>query len=712
MADDNSLFDRVRQQVARLGPGQDNNPSPQGRDEDPYTTPRETYREEIDENEIGDFVREYNRNPLIRVPIQNFSADVTEPGVSVEVGLGDEQEMPVVPDTAPDTFVGDDLDTALERWLSGCYIDGWSFDASFTALLENVIKDRRGRRGTSVIEHVYDDPRERDRLMALRPIRTETLTFYTRPGKRIALRGDDDPSSFETVAIGNYDESVRDVAPETPAGQTAALAQFDSIFGGGYGAENDEIPFGYGDISHSAYDSDTGTLFGRPDSATILNRAAALRQKLRHVDQSITNTAFGNIVAKVETQQREVVESIQENLDVNVKQRGIRDADPQTVSATNADVDITEIDGQVPDVTDHIQQEIEFILTSMPTPLFRVGFAGDINRDISSDQKESYRDSVKRERRRLEDDFRRMLRLKATELLHGGPHVDETLDVDVSLRIRPSTSESPLRDEEFDAAEFSEFMSGLSTAAGPKGGATAILPKETIVETVLDMDMEEIEPDDPGDQTSDVPNESAAVQETFEEFQGTTPTPNSSAYTDTDTEAALATRYSEGDVVNTPDAGVGVIAGVVTEDKDLPDDSDSELDPIEASEDSPSYVVVTEDDTEEMQVLKASDLNATEIDTEIDSLDSTKEAAAMAELAPDGSEMAELDFTMPESWRESDTPARVIALKAFAGMGGSFDGCVREMRDAVSDPDEFCGAFLDEVLGYPFWRGDSPLPGD
>jgi hypothetical protein len=83
----------------------------------------------------------------------------------------------------------------------------------------------------------------------------------------------------------------------------------------------------------------------------------------------------------------------------------------------------------------------------------------------------------------------------------------------------------------------------------------------------------------------------------------------------------------------------------------------------------------------------------------------------MAELAPEGSEYAQLDFTMPESWRESETPARVIALDAFSSMGGSFDGCVRTMRDSISDPDEFCGAFLDEFLP-PYWRGDSPLPGD
>jgi len=176
--------------------------------------------------------------------------------------------------------------------------------------------------------------------------------------------------------------------------------------------------------------------------------------------------------------------------------------------------------------------------------------------------------------------------------------------------------------------------------------------------------------------------------------------------------ATLANRYQEGDVVETPESGVGVIAGAVAEDQTAPDDSD--LPDIEASPDSPTYVVVTEDESQGMSLLKASDLEQTEIAAEVDALDTTKEAAAMAELAPDGSdsEIAELDFTMPESWRESDTPARVIALKAFAGMGGSFDGCVREMRGAVSNPDAFCGSFLDEVLGYESWRGDSPLPGD
>jgi len=178
--------------------------------------------------------------------------------------------------------------------------------------------------------------------------------------------------------------------------------------------------------------------------------------------------------------------------------------------------------------------------------------------------------------------------------------------------------------------------------------------------------------------------------------------------------ATLANRYQEGDIVTTPDRGVGVIAGAVAEDQSAPADTD--LPDIEASPDSPTYVVVTEADTDRgMGLYKASDLEADEIETDVDALDSTQEmaqAATLSALAPDDSRVAELDFTMPESWRESDTPARIIALKAFAGMGGSFDGCVREMRGNVASPDRFCGAFLDEVLGYEAWRGDSPLPGD
>jgi hypothetical protein len=60
----------------------------------------------------------------------------------------------------------------------------------------------------------------------------------------------------------------------------------------------------------------------------------------------------------------------------------------------------------------------------------------------------------------------------------------------------------------------------LSTAAGPKGGATAILPKEVIVDTVLDMDPEEVLEDDapPGDNAPAMPAQNSEVQAAFDDF--------------------------------------------------------------------------------------------------------------------------------------------------------------------------------------------------
>ena len=464
---------------ASLAPSQDGEASPQARDERATVVGREEHTEEPSYDDVTDWVKCYESNPLVRVPVQNFASDVTEPGIAVTVDAGDDS-MPTAPeDYSDDTYAGMDLDDALEAWLEDCYIDGWDFDADVVDLLDAVVKDRRGRRGTAIVEHAYDDPEKRQRVLGLRPINAETVTAYTRSGKGIVLRPDDDVNEFESVAVQNLSDS-RDEAPETPAGKSAAIAQYDDIFGT---SERDEIPFALDDITVSAYDPDTGSLFGQPDTATVVDRAEAVRKKLERVDQAVLNAAFSNIIAQVDSDEEKIVKKVRDNLDPN---------DPEIVSATNAPVNLTEVNGQVPDAVDTIQQEIEFVLAAMPTPLYRVGFAGDINRDITSEQQDDYTDALRRERRRLEADFQKILRLKATEFLESDAHADSSIDVDVGMEIRPDDATSPLQDDEFDADEFSTLMDGLSTAAGPKGGADTIVPKRVILETFLDMDPDEI----------------------------------------------------------------------------------------------------------------------------------------------------------------------------------------------------------------------------
>jgi hypothetical protein len=838
---------------AALAPSQDDEASPQARDERATVVGRKEHTEEPSYEDVTDWVNCYESNPLVRVPVQNFASDVTEPGVAVAV-YTDDESMPTVPqDYRDDTYAGMDLDDALEAWLSDCYIDGWDFDADVVDLLDAVVKDRRGRRGTAIVEHAYDDPKKRERVLGLRPIKVETVTAYTRSGKGIVLRPDDEVNEFESVAVQDLDDS-RDEAPETPAGKTAAIAQYDDIFGT---SERDEIPFALDDITVSAYDPDTGSLFGQPDTATVVDRAEAVRKKLERVDQAVLNAAFSNIIAAVDTDEEKIVKKVRDNLDPN---------DPEIVSATNAPVELTEVNGQVPDAVDTIQQEIEFVLAAMPTPLYRVGFAGDINRDITSEQQEDYADALRRERRRLEADFKKVLRLKATEFLEGNAHAEGGIDVDVGMEIRPDDATSPLQDDEFDAGEFSTLMDGLATAAGPKGGADTIVPKRVILETFLDMDPDEILDEEGTADLAALDESDPRVRDAFERAMGAGGMPAELAegeenhvfgpamntedgfyrldpeeaycehegevfdqfdeadYDDLDRRccpycgeqlqdydkayhsaladggvrftnvggdpfgdedvltsflddvddaaegpvmlgdtkwpaddysihdrpvtavgldeadaeaiwseyadeavglmgpkevAELANQYEPGkDIVDTPE-GKGLVVEVLTETKTIDEDAEGVPDEIEASADSPTYVVtLAETSGPPIGFFKASDLEATEVNADVEPVDSLdeEEAAAIANGECPTGEDAELaggSWSPPESWRKADVPARLIALDAFQSMGGDFDGCEREMRGSVRTPQQFCGAFMDYVFGgYDYWRGDSFLPGD
>ena len=98
------------------------------------------------------------------------------------------------------------------------------------------------------------------------------------------------------------------------------------------------------------------------------------------------------------------------------------------------------------------------------------------------------------------------------------------MDIVPRLKIRPEDAESPLRNEEFDPEAFAALMNGLATAAGPKGGADVILPREEIVGTILEMDADEILGGAGGDgEAADLEaldESDPRVREAFEEFTG------------------------------------------------------------------------------------------------------------------------------------------------------------------------------------------------
>jgi hypothetical protein len=162
------------------------------------------------------------------------------------------------------------------------------------------------------------------------------------------------------------------------------------------------------------------------------------------------------------------------------------------------------------------------------------------------------------------------------------------------------------------------------------------------------------------------------------------------------------TRYSEGDVVETNDGLLGIVSEVRTDDEFEGPDGET----YEPTSDSPVYIVATESEDTPSVAVRASDLQGTDFpDIGVENPEEQVNGNTITVRAnQDGR------FQWPESWRESDTPARLIALKAWQGMGGRHGGgtpptgCVAEMTGEVADPDRFCADFKDRILMWEGWR--------
>lgn len=160
--------------------------------------------------------------------------------------------------------------------------------------------------------------------------------------------------------------------------------------------------------------------------------------------------------------------------------------------------------------------------------------------------------------------------------------------------------------------------------------------------------------------------------------------------------AQLATRYTEGDVVQSPQ-GLGIISGVETE--PFTGKGDEEID---ASESSPTYIVALKDARVGSGFYSASELEETEMpDTGVDDPEAmlSGHLASASSETTDDADFVDTTFDIPESWDESPKPNRLILLDAWSSMGGTFTGA----RETLGSK-RLAASMKDRVLGYEGWR--------
>lgn len=665
------LTDRLKAALAVDGEAE-----PQARDtefEDAWGTTIEVDRREPERGDIENWTTEYEENPLIRKPTQKFTSDVLEPGVRVQLGIGEDDEVPTVSGADAEQFNGLDLDDALELWSTTAGIVDGEFGHDIRDVFEKCIKDEIGRRGTAMAEVVYDDATEQNRIMGLRPFKVETVTAYTREGKSILLRPDDTPEDaddesgfrFDAASPGGAGTGTRKDLPQTRAGKTAAFIQYDDVFAS---YDDDEVRFAQDDVVKLAYDADTGEVFGTPETASVYDRAHSLRQQYADLDQAMKAVAYSHFVAQVDTNDQDEAEKLLNGFDPS---------DPEKVNVVNYAVEVDHHAGEIPDVDSTLKQEIEYVLSAFPVPIYRVGFEGEINRDVTSEQSDDYRRELSDWRDDIADAFGTVLQRKAEEWLDDPPEVE--------LVIAPKESENPLHDENFDADAFATTMQGIKAITGPGQSPSDIMPPETVLETFLGLDADEVLGGEEEAAMEALDEADPRVRETFGDLYG----------------AELADELRENEPVTTPD-GRGVIV-------ETHDDEFEFQEETYTPENGPLYIVATEAGAD---VYGEGDLEPSDWPEEVDSkppgdVVGAKLAAGYADLADphDPEAVAELVTpgvgfdSWPDSWEQSDTPARLIALDAWTSMEASFTGCMKEIGDR-----RICAAFKDEMLQWTGWR--------
>lgn len=745
-----SLSDKLRGVLEEAGLSESVG-SPRTREpgEPSYVSGRGVDRDRPPRDEYETYRDQYRSVPLVRAALDVRASAVTRPGYRI-------------------TADSDTTEEALRDWAEEMTIYAAEFNQDFSAALWQIARDL-DLNGTVLIEHVYDDPEEKNVFTSVKLFDPATARLLTYPGTSILIR----PS----------DQDIQKKAPQTPAKENAAYLQYPE--GEGFG--RDEVYLSQNDVTkiarnpgfesagpfQTAEDDPKGEGRGISLVESVAEEVERYRARKEDYNASIASQAYprmfvefsdfelpgGDVVHWDDNSIDGFMDELERDISskrYNHTEQITRDTgdipasswrDPGGTFGSPPGVDASVHEGSVPDIADSLSHSVDSILAGLQVPKYTIGFAEDLNRRVSDDQQTNFNMDVSARQRQLERRITPIFQKKAEWLSENDDSNVEDTD-GVQFQIATPPSENPLEDEDFDADEFSKVMNAVATFFDSKAGQS--LDQEEFVGDMMGMDLgeyvEEGEqrgvsvPDQIKDQAQSPPQQDTMDQsnipteETDEGGDGDSDddtdqsdgpsSPSDASETEASAEdkaillsenenLGVLAQYGAGDIVTTTD-GKGLVIEVMTQ------SFENEGTEYDASSDSPVYIVALAD-KQTYDMYRGDDLESDELNVDVDDPvgdlknsgegegegegEGAENAAASLLIGASERQRAELNFEYPPSWKKSEIPARVILLDAFSSMGGSFTGCSREMSDEVSDTDEFCAAMKDRALGYEGWRG-------
>lgn len=362
----------------------------------PYTFQQSDFdRTEPDKDEMRTYWRQYETTPFVRKSISSFARQVMEPGYYIQA-----------------RGVDNDVLRDLDHWLTKSAIVEGEFGQDFRQLAKKVIVQQEVR-GTAFVEKApgNDDP---DSLAGLKLVNPETMEAVTRPGQSILLQPED---------VDKFDD-----APAAESGGAAAwlqdLGETETFFGTpvsgkNRGIDNDKdddfkVGFREDEIIKLARDADAGEVFGTSRLEAVSDRIKGLRNKLCDNDEAIASKAYPLWLFMFGGE-----DNPWESEDINefMKSHEMENFHPGMKQGVRGDVSVDTVSGEVAEISEALNFDIEWIMSIMPIPKFALGaFAdGGVGQFGGIAQQQETQRQIKDTRREIEEKFTPVIRQVAMQ---------------------------------------------------------------------------------------------------------------------------------------------------------------------------------------------------------------------------------------------------------------------------------------------------------
>lgn len=369
----------------------------------PFTYEQESYdRAEAPRDDMRDYWRKFETTPIVRKPITSFASRVTEPGYYLEAQKLTPEEI-----------------EKIGQWLDSCGIVEGQPGKDFREIAKKAVIQREVR-GTALVEKAPHEDDE-EKVAGLKLINPETVEAVTLPDKSILMPPEG--ISEEDVAVsditGNDSGERYDDLPEAESGGAAAWLQDiletdQTYFRKNYADDDGDVKIGFrrDEVIPLRRDADVGEIFGTSRVEAVAQRIEGLKHKLSDNDQAIASKAYPLYVFMFGDPETEGGVWDSDDIQDFMNAHEMENFEPGMKQGVRGDVSIETVSGEVADIAEYLQFDIQWIMASMPMPLFLLGSfnTASVGQVAGVAQQQDVIRQIEEARRELEEEFTPVVR--------------------------------------------------------------------------------------------------------------------------------------------------------------------------------------------------------------------------------------------------------------------------------------------------------------